>query len=173
MLCVLDGLCGPDAVCGLDAACARAQVWPEAVADFKRELRALISAYATDGPLFQLVHVHGDDGWCCFYGPRQLADRCTKATSVAAGTQTRVDVELEGAIGEDREGLRKLSARGEPSGGLFEDQPRGAHERPPIDSAATSFFFLRIDSPSISMRYLCHVSRLAKHQIPAKSTARR
>jgi len=67
------------------------------------------------------------------------------------GHQAGMDVQLEGAIGEDREGLRKLSASGEPSGGLFEDQPRGAHERPPIDSAA-SFLFLRIDSPSISMR---------------------
>jgi hypothetical protein len=71
---------------------------------------------------------------------------------VATRTQTSVDVEFEGAVGEDRDGLRKFSACGEPSGGLFEDQPRGAHERPPIDSAATSFFFLRIDSPFISMR---------------------
>ena len=63
-----------------------------------------------------------------------------------------MDVELEGAIGEQRDGLRKLPAGGEPSGGLFEDQPRGAHERPPVEFAAASFLFLRIDSPFISMR---------------------
>ena len=71
---------------------------------------------------------------------------------MATGAQASVDVELEGAVGEQRDGLRKFPAGGEPAGGLFEDQPRGAHERPPLDSAAASFFFLRIDSPSISMR---------------------
>jgi hypothetical protein len=79
-------------------------------------------------------------------------NRCTKATGVATGAQAGVDVELEGAIGEQREGLRKLPSRGEPSGGLFEDQPGGAHERPPVNSTVASFFFLRIDSPFISMR---------------------
>ena len=46
------------------------------------------------------------------------------------GSQAGMDVELEGAIGEQRDGLRKLSTCGEPSGGLFEDQPRCAHEHP-------------------------------------------
>ena len=127
-------------------------VRPEAVADFEHELRALVSAYATDGPLFELIHVHGDDGWRCSDSLRQFLNGCTKATGVAAGTQTGVDVELEGTIGEQREGLRKFPPRGEPSGGMFEDQPGGAHERSPVNSAAASFFFLRIDSPFISMR---------------------
>ena len=68
------------------------------------------------------------------------------------GHQADMDVELEGPIGEQRESLRKLPAGGEPTGGLFEDQPGGAHERPPVNSAVASFFFLRIDSPFISMR---------------------
>ena len=71
---------------------------------------------------------------------------------MAIGLQADMDLELEGTIGEQWDGLRKFPAGGEPSGGLFEDQPRGAHERPPIDSVAASFFFLRIDSPFISMR---------------------
>jgi len=66
--------------------------------------------------------------------------------------QAGMDVELECAIGEQREGLRKFPAGSEPTGGLLEDQPRSAHERPPINAAAVSFFFLRIDSPFISMR---------------------
>ncbi len=71
---------------------------------------------------------------------------------MAIGHQAGMDVELEGAIGEQREGLRKLPAGSEPTGGLFEDQPRGAHEPPPVNSTVASFFFLRIDSPFISMR---------------------
>ena len=91
------------------------------------------------------------DGVVCTARASSL-NRCTKATGVATGTQTSVDVELEGAIGEQRDGLRKLPTCGEPSGGLFEDQPRGAHERPPVEFDAAFLFFLRIDSPSISMR---------------------
>ena len=120
--------------------------------DLKHKLRALVSAYATDGPLFEFIHVHGDDRWCCFDSSRQFLHRCTKTTGVSAGMQAGVDVELESAIGEQRNGLRKLSTCGEPSGGLFEDQPRSAHERPPVEFDAVHLFFLRIDSPFISMR---------------------
>ena len=35
---------------------------------------------------------------------------------MAIGHQEGMDVQIEGAFGEDREGLRKLAARGEPSG---------------------------------------------------------
>ena len=74
-----------------------------------------------------------------------------RPSGLAAGTQTGVDAEPEGAIREQCDGLRKLPDCGEPPGGLLEDQPRGVHERPPAEFDG-AFLFLRIDSPSLSMR---------------------
>jgi hypothetical protein len=66
--------------------------------------------------------------------------------------QADMNVEFEGTIGDLRHCLHELTPRSEPTSGLFQDQPRVAHDAPPVASAATSFFFLRIDSPFISMR---------------------
>jgi len=124
----------------------------ECLATSAHDVQMVLNYLAARADLLQLIQVQGDRCWRSCHRPRQLINRCAKATGMATGTQTSVDVEFEGAVGEQREGLRELSTGGEPSGGLLEDQPRGAHERPPVGSAATSFFFLRIDSPFISMR---------------------
>ena len=134
------------------AGCLLLQGRPEAIADFEHKLRAAVSGHAADGACLQFLQVHGDLCWRSCHRSREFIQRCTQATGLAIGHQAGVDVEFEGAIGEDRDGPHKFSTRGEPSGGLFEDQPGGAHARPPAEFDAAFLFFLRIDSPFISMR---------------------
>lgn len=134
------------------AGCLLLFVRPEAVADFKHQLRAAVSDHAADGTRLQFIQAHGDGGWRSRHHSCQIIDRGTEAPGVAIGVQTEMNIELEGAIGEQGERLSELAAGGEPAGGLFELQARRAHERPPLASASPGLFFLRVDSPLISMR---------------------
>lgn len=90
-------------------------VRPEAVADFKHQMRASVSNNAADGTRLQFIQVRGDRGWRSSHRSRQFINRGTEAPGMAIGIEAEMDIELEGAIGEQGERLRELAAGGEPT----------------------------------------------------------